>query len=1011
MDRTSTSRASVSFWRIQIAPVWCALLLLTACGGDTGSTSTTPAPPPPSPAPAPPPEPPAVPTGLRISGSGEDFVEWTWNAVEGADGYDVQFSLDEAFASEDEIIARTAQELSYRRDGLAAGLESLLRVRSAAGTGQDRITSAWSAPVAGSTTASDRPAVPGGLRISAIGPDFIEWSWTPVAEASGYDIHFSTNEQFTDGEIIARSAAQTLYRREGLAAWTSAYLRVRSAAGTGQDRITSLWSAPVTGSTASPDSPHLEHHAVLTAGLSERPFVNATVGGTEGSTKTVGTLGLGLNPDVFPVVVMPGDAGIRVLVAGSRLGAGRVVAFSGQDFLSPGTRATLLGNASAARLLANAVRWAGDSGDAAPRVIADNQRVADALGRQGVPGVELVGNRDGYRDWSADALAEADVAVVLTNDWGTARLVADSVAPLRAFVERGGGLVVAGSAFHWSLWIEHRHGPFTGNLLLRGAGIQWNEDSIAEIEAATTDIDLAPTPAAVWGAYLGGGSPDPGMLPDLFESALELGRVEELDAALVRLVRETPPLPASANSREARLAAEVASTLGPHEWPETHPWAATFPGLPDSRARRVTGSVTVDATWGEFPADARRRERRLPLGFYAPPGGLVTISVPASHISGELAVEAGQEYDDLRFIERHTEWRRAPALRRVFPIHTPETAGTNAYGGSLALVVPESYSGTIPVTVEGAIPMAVYTAGRSSLTEWRGDLNAGAPQAIIQKLGGIRLVVSAEAAHDISDPSEVSAFWDGFRSHHAELASEPVERAYESVWTFDPHVGSGYANANWLTINYPLYGEHWALLPGTAEGRQYISTLRRLGPQRHRRPPSTGYSPQLHGVDWWLFGHELGHQWQTGDWGGAEIGEVAVNLFTMYTLNYYVYGGDDFNVYTELQTHDCAAPINHAALASQRWSTAGHCQRLALYRQLIGEFGWEPMQRVFHSYYDPAYPRSRYGGHLDGFAIRFSAVVQRDLVSFFRRWEYPLSGSAEATIREFGFEVWLPPGW
>ena len=58
--------------------------------------------------------PPAVPTGLRISSSGEDFIEWIWNAVEGADGYDVQFSVNEVFTDEAEIIARTAQELVYR---------------------------------------------------------------------------------------------------------------------------------------------------------------------------------------------------------------------------------------------------------------------------------------------------------------------------------------------------------------------------------------------------------------------------------------------------------------------------------------------------------------------------------------------------------------------------------------------------------------------------------------------------------------------------------------------------------------------------------------------------------------------------------------------------------------------------------------------------------------------------------------------------------------------------------
>ncbi|WP_420637385.1 M60 family metallopeptidase [Candidatus Palauibacter sp.] len=710
--------------------------------------------------------------------------------------------------------------------------------------------------------------------------------------------------------------------------------------------------------------------------------------------------------------------GLSLLVAGSFLGSGRVVAFSGQDFLGSDDRATLLGHGHADRLLANAVRWTAGVRASPLRVLADNQRIADALAAQGLDGVDVVSSGRGSadRDWSASALDGADVAVVQVNEWGTARLISESVGPLRRFVERGGGLVIAGSAFHWSWWIERSHGAFSGNTLLRGTGISWNEDSIETIASASTRIDLrALTPGLIWGQYLSGGGLDAAQmwqLPGLFSAALELGRTEELDSALVRLVSETPPLPASADAPEARLSADVASSLGPHEWPETHPWATTFPGLPARGTRGERGSVVVDATWGEFPADARRRERHFPLEFYAPPGGLVTISVPSSHATGELAITVGQEHNDLRQIPEHAVWRWAPALRRTFSVTTAETEVTNAYGGALALVVPGSYRGTIPVTVEGAIPMAVYTAGESNGADWFAALSAGAPQAIIQKPGGIRFVISAESARRITDPGEVSVFWDGFRQHHAELAGEPVSRAYESIWIFDPQVGCGYANAGWLTINYPLHGEHWVLVPGTAEGRAWLATLPNDGPQAPVRPPPTPYSPAAHGVNWWLFGHELGHQWQTEDWGGGstypEIGEVAVNLFTMYTLNGYIFGGDDSDIIAD---HRMPNSVDHAALSHLRWPTADVFQRLQMYRQLIFEFGWEPMKAVFRSYYDPAYPRSTYGGELDGFAIRFSAIVQRDLVRFLRHWEYPLSESAEATIRSFGLEEWLPPGW
>ena len=138
------------------------LCAFVACGGDSAPSTTPPVaatPTPPSPAPEP--EPLGVPSGLRIAASGEDFIEWTWNEVEGADGYDVQFSSNEAFTSEDEIIARTEEQLSYRREGLTGGVNAYLRVRSASGSGDDRITSDWSAVSVGTT--EQAPSAPNTL--------------------------------------------------------------------------------------------------------------------------------------------------------------------------------------------------------------------------------------------------------------------------------------------------------------------------------------------------------------------------------------------------------------------------------------------------------------------------------------------------------------------------------------------------------------------------------------------------------------------------------------------------------------------------------------------------------------------------------------------------------------------------------------------------------------------------------------------------------------------------------
>jgi hypothetical protein len=199
---------------------------------------------------------------------------------------------------------------------------------------------------------------------------------------------------------------------------------------------------------------------------------------------------------------------------------------------------------------------------------------------------------------------------------------------------------------------------------------------------------------------------------------------------------------------------------------------------------------------------------------------------------------------------------------------------------------------------------------------------------------------------------------------------------FESHWIFDTQVGWGYANATSERITYPKLSEVWALRTQTGD------------------------------EDWWLFGHELGHQFQTSNWSGGDITEVAVNLFTMYTLNDYIHGGGDFETIGFNPN-----TIDHDELASYRWETADLFGKLQLYRQLIFEFGWPAFQECFSSYYSIDYPTAEYGEFMDGFAIRFSSIVERDLVGFFEHWEYPMNSAAADTIHDFGFDPWIPSGW
>ena len=257
--------ASGRRWTLLLILFLGAGLFVAACGDEEVPAPTTPAPPPPpppAPEPEPEPEPPAVPTGLRVSATGMDFIEWSWTPVEDVSGYDVQFSANEAFTNEDEIIARTAEEISYRRDGLEAGTSAYLRVRSATGADDDRVTSDWSTHVTGMTMEAPPPpappATPTGLMVSEATETSITWTWNEVAGALGYVVQVSTDEMFDDA-ILGNAetvlfdglpfTTQTSYTAADLEADTTLYVRVAAAAGTPTAPLVSAFTTHATGMT------------------------------------------------------------------------------------------------------------------------------------------------------------------------------------------------------------------------------------------------------------------------------------------------------------------------------------------------------------------------------------------------------------------------------------------------------------------------------------------------------------------------------------------------------------------------------------------------------------------------------------------------------------------------------------------------------------------------------------------------------------------------------------------
>ena len=97
------------------------------------------------------------------------------------------------------------------------------------------------------------PAVPTGLRVAAIGEDFIEWRWNPVEGAAFYAIQISSDEAWTEEDPIW-FGPDPEFRAGDLAPETRRYVRVAAGVGTLAEPVLSAWTTHVTGQAA-PASP------------------------------------------------------------------------------------------------------------------------------------------------------------------------------------------------------------------------------------------------------------------------------------------------------------------------------------------------------------------------------------------------------------------------------------------------------------------------------------------------------------------------------------------------------------------------------------------------------------------------------------------------------------------------------------------------------------------------------------------------------------------------------------
>ena len=185
--------ASVRGWALLLGLLFGAGMMISACGDEEVPAPTTPTPPPaPEPEPEPEPTGPAAPENLRVTGMTSTSITWTWNAVEGAFGYQGQFSPDATFTDADVTFIILAPLTAHTVPNLSGNMTGHFRVRSGVGTAVTDLTfSDWTDSVPG-TTAAPPPAAaldaPDNVRSTDRSDDSITLEWDEVDDADTYEV-------------------------------------------------------------------------------------------------------------------------------------------------------------------------------------------------------------------------------------------------------------------------------------------------------------------------------------------------------------------------------------------------------------------------------------------------------------------------------------------------------------------------------------------------------------------------------------------------------------------------------------------------------------------------------------------------------------------------------------------------------------------------------------------------------------------------------------------------------
>ncbi len=672
--------------------------------------------------------------------------------------------------------------------------------------------------------------------------------------------------------------------------------------------------------------------------------------------------------DAFPIVAAKYSGGQASVVAGSVLGKGRLIGFGHSGYFGAGT----INSLDTGKLIVNSIHWLSRFNNSLKIATIRTPELAAFLRSKGFTVAEINAGDDpmGFN-------------VVC---FGEENFSDQYCKVIKNYVQVGGGVMAACTGWGWQQITGKSMQENSLNKIYESSGLVWTNGFGERTSSKGYDVKNIPDKfiqASVgFQALIQNDILSTKQTSQIADSILlTMSSVSESESQLVpkvknfvassdamtRISNKTPIKSSDAKSRLAVALSTFQSQTQSVDKINPSPAANSFPGEIPSVAKRISKSIEINTLTPDWQS----------LGVYAPPGEIITISVPEAIVNKGFQIRIGCHTDSIWHLDT---WARAPVISNAFEIKKAELKVANAFGGLIYLHVPRNQKlGVIKTNVSGAIESPLYVHGKTTKQQWITIRNYPGPWAELAT-EKIIVTVPSETIRNLDNPSELMDFWDKVMDADADLSAIPRKRLRPERIVADLQISAGYMHSG-----YPIM-THLDAAP-------LVVNLQKL-----QKDGSWGHF------------HELGHNHQVGDWTFDGTGEVTVNLFSMYVYEKVVginkmLGHGALSNPQEVKSKLLKYLSNGAKF--EQWKSDPFLA-LIMYIQMIDEFGWDAFKRVFAEYKNlPQSERPKNDDQKrDQWMIRFSKSVGKNLGPFFTKWGVPTSQKAKDEIANM--PIWLP---